>query len=148
MPIRTLLNTCPKSEEEYISGHTEYIALLRALFELYDQVLLEYLSTKNEYGLLDFDDLIEKLIGLLSNSELRAEISGEFRFLMIDEFQDTDESQFEIARLLSESFSSSNNVAIVGDPKQTIYTFRNADAEVGLIKRYMLLKDSRFLMLR
>ena len=130
LPIRTLLNACPKSEEEYISGHTEYIALLRTLFELYDQVLLEYLSTKNEYGLLDFDDLIEKLIGLLSNTELRAEISREFRFLMIDEFQDTDEAQFEIARLLSDSFGPSNNVAIVGDPKQTIYTFRNADAEV------------------
>lgn len=130
IPLRPLLNACPKNEETYTAEHTEYIALLRTAFSLYDQVLLEYASTKNEYGLLDFDDLIEKLIGLLSNPELRSEISRDFRFLMIDEYQDTDESQFEIAKMLTESFGLSNNVAIVGDPKQAIYTFRNADADV------------------
>jgi ATP-dependent helicase/nuclease subunit A len=130
IPIRALLNVCPQNEGTYVDEHTEYIALFRTLFSLYDQVLLEYASTKNEYGLLDFDDLIETLITLLSNSQLRNEISREFRFLMIDEYQDTDEGQFEIANKLSESFGLSNNVAIVGDPKQAIYTFRNADAEV------------------
>ncbi len=130
IPIRTLLSACPKSEEEYVASHKEYIAQLRTIFALYDQVQIEYHSTKNEYGLLDFDDLIEKLISLLLNPQLCSEITREFRFLMIDEYQDTDESQFEIARLLTESFGISNNIAIVGDPKQAIYTFRNADAEV------------------
>jgi ATP-dependent helicase/nuclease subunit A len=130
IPIRALLTACPKSEEEYVASHKEYIAQLRTVFALYDQVQIEYHSTKNEYGLLDFDDLIEKLISLLSNPQLCSEITREFRFLMIDEYQDTDESQFEIARLLTESFGISNNIAIVGDPKQAIYTFRNADAEV------------------
>ncbi len=128
--IRTLLNSCPKSEEEYVTGHKEYIALLRTVFSLYNQVLLEYRNAKNEYGLLDFDDLIEKFIALLSNSLLREEIGREFRFLMIDEYQDTDDGQFEIAKLLTHSFGTSNNLAIVGDPKQSIYTFRNADAAV------------------
>ena len=67
-------------------------------------MLLEYTSAKNEYGLLDFDDLIEKLIRLLSNSLLRDEIGREFRFLMIDEYQDTDENQFEIAKRLTKKF--------------------------------------------
>ncbi len=125
-----LLKCCPETEEKFRTVHIEYLSLLRAVFALYDQVLLEYASTKAEYGLLDFDDLIERLLALLDDPQVRGEITREFRFLMIDEYQDTDESQFELARMLTEHFSSSNNLAIVGDPKQAIYTFRNADAEV------------------
>ncbi len=128
--IEPLLKVCPANTEQFQTEHTEYIVLLRSVFALFDQVLLEYSSTKNGYGLLDFEDLIEKLLHLLDNPTLRDEIANEFRFVMIDEYQDTDEAQFELARRLTNDFSSSNNLAIVGDPKQAIYTFRNADAEV------------------
>ncbi|HEX5317188.1 MAG TPA: UvrD-helicase domain-containing protein, partial [Candidatus Kapabacteria bacterium] len=86
--------------------------------------------TKTEYGLLDFDDLIEKLQRLFDDVRVLEELSSEFRFLMIDEYQDTDESQFELVRLLTENFESRSNLAVVGDPKQAIYTFRNADAGI------------------
>ncbi|MFI5202744.1 MAG: UvrD-helicase domain-containing protein, partial [Candidatus Kapaibacterium sp.] len=130
LPIRNLLNACPESKDAYTVEHLEYLALLRTVFDLYDHVLLEYTSTKTEYGLLDFDDLIEKLQRLLEDRRVLEELSQEFRFLLIDEFQDTDESQFELVRLLTENFGSRSNLAIVGDPKQAIYTFRNADAGI------------------
>jgi ATP-dependent helicase/nuclease subunit A len=130
LPIRSLLNNCPKSENEYVESHQEYLDLLRAVFDLDEEVRTTYRSTKTEYGLLDFDDLIGKLIQLLDNPQVREEISREFRFVMIDEYQDTDEGQFKLATQLTNNFGPANNIAIVGDPKQAIYTFRNADAEV------------------
>ncbi len=130
LPLRNLLDKAPKNEDEFIVGHTEYIALLRTVFYLYDQVLHEYSTAKNDFGLLDFDDLIERLLKLLENPQLCSEISNEFHFVMIDEYQDTDEGQFELAKKLTSHFGTGNNLAVVGDPKQAIYTFRNADAEV------------------
>ncbi|HZK76777.1 MAG TPA: UvrD-helicase domain-containing protein [Candidatus Kapabacteria bacterium] len=130
LPIRDLLHACPNTEEAYAEQHLEYLAMLRAVFALFDQVLEVYTLTKTEYGLLDFDDLIEKLLRLFEDKGVLDELSSEFRFLMIDEYQDTDESQFELVRQLTENFRSRSNLAIVGDPKQAIYTFRNADAGI------------------
>ncbi|HZK76223.1 MAG TPA: UvrD-helicase domain-containing protein, partial [Candidatus Kapabacteria bacterium] len=130
LPIRDLLDACPKSKDAFISEHLEYLGMLRAAFSLFDLVLEVYTSTKTEYGLLDFDDLIEKLQHLFEDSRVLDELSKEFRFLMIDEYQDTDESQFELVRLLTENFGTRSNLAIVGDPKQAIYTFRNADSGI------------------
>jgi len=130
LPIRELLNACSESEDAYTKKHLEYLAMIRAVFALYDQVLEVYTSTKTEYSLLDFDDLIEKLGQLFEDKRVLEELSGEFRYLMIDEYQDTDESQFELVRLLTENFGARSNLAIVGDPKQAIYTFRNADAGI------------------
>ncbi len=125
-----LLENIPASEEEFLHYHQQYLNFLRSVFSLYHEVLNEYETTKAEFGLLDFDDLIFKLRKLLEQSEVRDELTREFRFIMIDEYQDTDESQFELAKLLTKNFAIENNLAVVGDPKQAIYTFRNADAGV------------------
>jgi len=126
----SLLACCPRSQTDFYAEHREYLTYLRTVFALFDDVLSEYNSFKTNEALLDFDDLIDRLMILLENSEIRAELSKELRFLMIDEYQDTDESQFTLAHALTQAFGSENNLAVVGDPKQAIYTFRNADAEV------------------
>jgi len=128
--LKPLLESSPDSEQAFVDEHREYLALQRSVFALYDQVLSEYASLKAEYSLLDFEDLIEKLRSLLEEPRIRTELREQFRFIMIDEYQDTDDDQFAIAKLLTESFGQWNNLTIVGDPKQTIYTFRNADAAV------------------
>ncbi len=130
LPIRTLLDVCPEREEDFAAQHQEYAAQLKTIYSLYDPVLEEYTSTKLQFGLLDFDDLIERLLRLLEDARIREELSGEFRFIMVDEYQDTDESQLELVRRLTAEFSARSNLAIVGDPKQAIYTFRNADAQI------------------
>ncbi len=128
--LEPLLNTVPGTIEEFRKEHHQYLSLVRATFELYDAVSIEYQISKNNFGLLDFDDLIERLGKLLADTRVCDELVAQFQFIMIDEYQDTDESQFELAKLLTENFGSRNNLTIVGDPKQSIYTFRNADASV------------------
>jgi DNA helicase-2/ATP-dependent DNA helicase PcrA len=74
---------------------------------------------------LDFDDLlyIPALI-LKTNEELRAELDERFRYVMIDEYQDTNQAQYEIAKRLS---IDHRNLCVVGDPDQSIYRWRGSD---------------------
>ena len=92
---------------------------------------------KERLGGLDFDDLQQKADALLNNADVRSNIRLKTRYLMIDEFQDTDELQYRIARKIigvlgenAESVPSMTNLFIVGDPKQSIYRFRGADVRV------------------
>ncbi len=74
---------------------------------------------------MDFDDLIGRVLDLLEGGgDLATEISGRVRYLMVDEYQDTNLPQYRIIRALS---SVHGNVCAVGDPDQSIYRFRFAD---------------------
>jgi DNA helicase-2/ATP-dependent DNA helicase PcrA len=74
---------------------------------------------------MDFDDLLHlPALALKHNEELRAEMDARFRFVLIDEYQDTNHAQYQIARLLS---IDSRNLCVVGDPDQSIYKFRGSD---------------------
>jgi ATP-dependent helicase/nuclease subunit A len=92
-------------------------------------VLGRYSRAKEEEARLDFDDLQLKMRLLLGNGTVRAELAGRFRFVMVDEYQDTNTLQLGILLPLLEDLSS-GNLIIVGDPKQSIYRFRDADVEV------------------
>lgn len=74
---------------------------------------------------VDFDDLLLKpALAMRHDEELRATLDARFRFLLIDEYQDTNAAQYEIARRLSIDFP---NICVVGDPDQSIYKWRGAD---------------------
>lgn len=80
---------------------------------------------------LDYDDLQLRLLEVLrSNPEGRAAMSSEFDHIMIDEFQDTNEVQYAIARLLAEDLHGRSRLCVVGDTKQSIYGFRGAEVAV------------------
>ncbi|MCK4538343.1 MAG: UvrD-helicase domain-containing protein [Candidatus Krumholzibacteria bacterium] len=91
---------------------------------------------KREQSLMDFDDLLIKARLLLRDGGLLEELRRRYRFFLVDEFQDTDPLQAEIIMLLSCSPGSREiapgpgRLFIVGDPKQSIYRFRNADVEI------------------
>jgi ATP-dependent helicase/nuclease subunit A len=119
-----------ETEEDFRESHRLLYRHLKQIALLWDRVLQEYTERKTAIGLLDFDDLIEKAEKLLSIPLVASELTARFRYIMIDEYQDTDESQYRIARALTEGFSDRNKLAVVGDPKQSIYCFRNADATV------------------
>ncbi|RMG46509.1 MAG: ATP-dependent DNA helicase PcrA, partial [Acidobacteria bacterium] len=88
------------------------------IFQWYER----HLRTTNA---LDFDDLLLKAVELLrSRSSIREHYNERFRYLLIDEYQDTNHPQFELARLLTERHQ---NLCVVGDPDQSIYRFRGAD---------------------
>ncbi|HET6512462.1 MAG TPA: UvrD-helicase domain-containing protein [Candidatus Kapabacteria bacterium] len=119
-----------ETESDFTESHRLLYRHLKQIVLLWDRVLQEYSERKTSIGLLDFDDLIEKGEQLLSIPLVASELTARFRYIMIDEYQDTDESQYRIARSLTEGFSDRNKLAVVGDPKQSIYCFRNADASV------------------
>ena len=74
---------------------------------------------------LDFDDLLYwPALALKHDAELRAELDARFRFVLIDEYQDTNQAQYAIARGLS---VDNPNLCVVGDPDQSIYKFRGSD---------------------
>ena len=102
----------------------EYPHLIEANEELVD-LNRRYVDYKQTKSLVDYDDLLTKLKDLLANhEEVRNRLSGRFRFIMVDEYQDTNHLQAKIVRLLA---ATHNNVAVVGDDAQSIYSFRGAN---------------------
>ena len=84
-----------------------------------------YQSYKQEHALMDYDDLLVNWRRLLiEQPEAREALSRRFAYIMVDEYQDTNLIQAEIVRLLA---ASHNNVMVVGDDSQSIYSFRGAD---------------------
>ena len=73
----------------------------------------------------DFDDLLIKTVRLLRDvAEVREKYNNKFRYILVDEYQDTNALQFELIRLITEK---SKNIAVVGDEDQSIYKWRGAD---------------------
>ena len=78
-----------------------------------------------ECNAVDFDDLLFfPALGLKNDADLREELDARFRFVLIDEYQDTNHAQYVIARQLSVNYP---NLCVVGDPDQSIYKFRGSD---------------------
>ena len=96
------------------------------------EVVGRYEARKRERGVLDFLDLLREARDALSRSEaVRRYFRERFRFVIIDEFQDTDPLQVEVAELLTGGRPGA--LVVVGDAKQSIYRFRRAD--VALFRR-------------
>ena len=76
-------------------------------------------------GALDFDDLIGRTVNMLQTQpEMRKKWQQQFKYIMIDEYQDTNAAQYKLVKLLT---SESKNIAVVGDDWQSIYSWRGAD---------------------
>jgi ATP-dependent exoDNAse (exonuclease V) beta subunit len=119
-------------------------ALLRGLLTWLSGFLGAYEERKHREALLDFDDLLLKTRDVLKrNARVRQQFKERFKFILIDEFQDTDPAQVEIALFLAERLGAPSTVTdwrniqlepgklfVVGDPKQSIYRFRRADIEI------------------
>ena len=76
-------------------------------------------------GAMDFDDLLLKTNELLNRfPEVLAKYQDRFRYILVDEYQDTNHSQYLIVRALSDRFQ---NICVVGDDAQSIYAFRGAN---------------------
>ena len=82
-------------------------------------------------GAMDFDDLLLQMFKLLYQNpdEIRLKYQRQFQYLMVDEFQDTNFLQYEILKLLCVYEGSPQNICIVGDDAQSIYSFRGATIE-------------------
>ena len=104
----------------------EYARLARDVFdEKTALVYEEYQKALRRSNAMDFDDLLVKPIELFQNhDEILKKYQHRFKFLLVDEFQDTNRAQYEVSKMLA---GAHRNVCVVGDDAQSIYSFRGAD---------------------
>ncbi len=89
------------------------------------KVYREYQESLKKNNALDFDDIIVKTVELFKSCpEVLASYQERFRYIMVDEYQDTNTAQFELIRLLADRY---RNLCVVGDDDQSIYKFRGAN---------------------
>ena len=92
-----------------------------------EDVLTRYTARKQAQGLMDFDDLLVLWLKLLKeHEEVRELYQKRFQFVLVDEYQDTNQLQAELIDLLAERYK---NVMVVGDDSQSIYSWRGANYE-------------------
>jgi DNA helicase-2/ATP-dependent DNA helicase PcrA len=101
--------------------YPQYIDFIDVL----EAIRQEYNSIKKDRGMMDFDDLLINMVKLLKeNEEIRLRLRNRYKYLMVDEYQDTNPLQAEIIELLA---GENGNVMVVGDDSQSIYAFRGAN---------------------
>jgi DNA helicase-2/ATP-dependent DNA helicase PcrA len=91
-----------------------------------ENLRMQYAKYKIDRNYLDYDDLLVFLNILLENADIRERLSRMYRYIMVDEYQDTNKLQANIASLLAENH---RNIMAVGDDAQSIYGFRGASHE-------------------
>lgn len=110
-----------KSVADVVADRTPYFAQLTKDFE---RIKLLYEEKKRKTNNLDYDDLLTRWIELLQKSqEIHDRLTRQFRYCLVDEYQDTNRLQHKLVRLLSEFHK---NILVVGDDAQSIYSFRAA----------------------
>jgi len=102
---------------------TKYPHFLR-LEESIKEVCALYQKKKKESNVMDFDDLLVYWLEILGNPDVLKKIAEQFHYVLIDEYQDTNRLQAAVVKKLA---SAHNNLLVVGDDAQSIYSFRAAD---------------------
>ncbi|MGC8765406.1 MAG: UvrD-helicase domain-containing protein [Brevinematia bacterium] len=120
-------------EEKDFKGFVVYYFVLR--------LLEESENYKQKKWIITYDDMVEKVYkGLSENKAFLEKVSSLFKYIIIDEFQDTDLLQWKIFRMMKFA-SPSLRIYVVGDPKQAIYGFRGGDIHTYFKAKEEILKD-------
>jgi DNA helicase-2/ATP-dependent DNA helicase PcrA len=127
LPVKNALNQIGRLKDQLVSaaealqgGTDTKAALLARIYAAYEKRL-------KSAGAFDFDDLIFQTVVLLrDHPEVREYYQNRYRYLLVDEYQDTSVAQFQLVRLLT---GPARNICVVGDDDQSIYRFRGATIE-------------------
>ena len=123
---RMLLNVISHAKDEYISPN-EFLLEAKGDFrqEKIAQAYVEYQKELKKNNALDFDDLLVKTVELFQSCpDVLEYYQNRFRYIMVDEYQDTNTVQFKFISTLARQY---RNLCVVGDDDQSIYTFRGAN---------------------
>jgi len=128
--IRVLRADQNKGNSVYdrLSSHRAALSLIAMM----GRFLIFLDEEKRKRGVVDFDDLLLRTLAVLDDDAVLERVRGQFDFIFVDEFQDTDRVQARIIDRLARSHSGAlvpGRTTVVGDPKQSIYGFRRADPE-------------------
>jgi len=133
MNERSILSVISKAKDELVTPE-EFTRISQADFQQarYAQAYTEYQKRLKASNAMDFDDLIMKTVELFQgNPEALMYYQNRFRYIMVDEYQDTNTVQFHLIRLLSSGLNDYGdreyNLCVVGDDDQSIYKFRGAN---------------------
>ncbi|MCL5113578.1 MAG: UvrD-helicase domain-containing protein [Patescibacteria group bacterium] len=125
----SILNTISGAKNELI-GESEYPKYARGHFqEVVAKIYFLYQKILKENNALDFDDLILKAIYLFeSNHQILKKYQDKFQYILVDEYQDTNRAQYILTKMLAGDLSiKKQNICVVGDFSQSIYSWRGAD---------------------
>lgn len=103
-----------------VINRTDSISVLDTLYKKFVSAYIERLKSE---GFMDYDDILLEFFALLQNSEKLQTLQNQFRHILVDEFQDTNEVQYSIIKILA---MTGHTLFIIGDPLQSIYSFRGA----------------------
>jgi DNA helicase-2/ATP-dependent DNA helicase PcrA len=124
-PPRTLAALITGAKNELIDPETYAGLANNPTSQAAAKVYPIYQSELRNAGGLDFDDLINETLKLLqTDKEVRARLNGQFKYIMVDEYQDTNTGQYRLIKLLT---NADHNLAVVGDDWQNVYAFRGSD---------------------
>ena len=125
-PPRAILSLISRAKSELITPEA-FAATTHTYFEeVAARCYQRYQALLGENNALDFDDILMKTVELLRDDEATAErYRGRYAHVLVDEFQDTNVAQYVLARLLAPPPDA--NICVVGDPDQSIYSWRSAD---------------------
>ena len=122
---RTVLSRISWAKNHMLDPQEVYLQSTDPISERIAHVYEIYRKELRKANALDFDDLLLETVRLLrASSEVRERYSRRFRYLLIDEYQDTNRPQYELIKLLA---GPEQNVCVVGDEDQSIYSWRGAD---------------------
>lgn len=110
--------------------HPQLLDDTAVLLDIFDDAVRTYEQRKSRQNALDFEDLQLRLLFALQRPEDHKAITGRFKAIMVDEFQDTNALQYTVVNRLLSQLHALGRLCIVGDKKQSIYGFRNAEVEV------------------
>ena len=121
---------------------------LRQTNDFYDRQIIniysEYQKALKQNNALDFDDIIVKCVELLQkDEEVREYYQEKFKYIMVDEYQDTNNAQFRLIKLLADKYK---NLCVVGDDDQSIYKFRGANI-FNILNFENVYKDAKLIKL-
>lgn len=121
----SILTSISDAKNQVISA-ADYIQLARGHFQqVVAQVYPLYQNILKENDALDFDDLLLKVIEIFQNNPTVLEkYQNKFKYILVDEYQDTNHAQYQLTKLLAGKW---NNICVVGDFSQSIYSWRGAD---------------------
>lgn len=122
---RAIMSAIGNAKQEMIDP-ASYQAVARGAFqELAAEVYTEFQKRLVRYGALDFDDLLFNAVKLLrDNEEVREKYQDAFPYLYVDEYQDTNTSQYLLTKFIANKYQ---HLTVVGDASQSIYKWRGAD---------------------
>ena len=128
LPIKSVLGEISRAKDK-LQSPKEYIEAVGSDFRLkmVGQLYLEYQNQLKQADAMDFDDLLHKTVELFEkNQDVLEYYQNRFHYIMIDEYQDTNQAQYRFIKLLADAHQ---NLCVVGDDDQSIYKFRGATIE-------------------